>query len=904
MPVRQATQGGLQTPQLAGYQSAGVAAPTYQQPQAKPDGSAFWNGLLGGALQQGVQEMQQAAARGYLEGQQDSLEGRAKAERGFLTRELYEQGYNKATVSTSLANFQLGLQNKATEYVNSGRSPEDFNAYVSEETNKLLTEAGSSGMDLNDKDWQAWLGSVEGSRNTAAEYFQAQHLKRSDFMREQGIAAEGNAAIATFVAADQAGDPMQAMENVNSHVTRINNDDTLSPQQKVSYTSQFLVDAYSAASSTGGVTGLSSYMESLPEYKNMPTEMQTQLRNMAQNQYEKRASDESVKLYEYNSQVASVADYNQLVKDYPMGQYISTVMGAVHTKNIAPSTGYAMVDAEAVRRAKLQKAATGTMAYTNGITTSDIATATGEGLDKVKTNLVKLYSSQYGGYSAGGLNLMQRGLRSGAQDIASVGIEMMQQDAQGLANVDWRNLQKDSDGNPLYPSSVVTSLGNLRAAYNASIAAGNQVQANALLSGLPDAVSYGIRQGGDERDLASVVGKRANDIAAGNIVQLPAQMPNSLLLNQDDVLAGMLDFGITQGARNRNLLGIQSWVFTSSADEKAAQARMNQLNGALNAEYTKRQQAGTLPALNGDDLKNWLIGKVGSRAVQVKDGTDAGSMLILPDVGNKTAVFGTEDNTTIARALQEDITDFRKQYPAAVTVQMDYDPLTQEVIFQSTNAENQLGTTATAIPSSALRDRVRGVQNIITNSGRGAATGNLSVPGAGFVQYNTQNQYGVAPNTMMDAVGRLVGYEGYTNNKGFSILATHPTTGKALNEQRYVKQPQDSPQVAADKLSMYVNDKVMPSVMQVMPTYDKLPGFLKTEVFNTLVETTYHAGTADAFNKYMTMALAGDLAGAINGFQESPLYKDAGGADVKRNRDRLSMLRQLTQYSALGQVTQ
>jgi len=891
MPVRQPTQGGVQTPQLAGYQSAGVAAPTFRQPQDQPNGSAFWNGLLGSAIKQGVDEMQQAAARGYLEGEQDSLEGRAKQVRGMLTREQYEQGYNKATVSTDLAKFQLGLQTKATEYVNSGKSPDEFNKYIEDETNKILSTAGSSGLNLNDKDWQSWLGTVQGSRDTAAEYFQAQHLKRSEFVREQSIAAEGNAAVSAFQAADLAGAPLQAMQNVNNHMARINGDDTLSPQQKVKYSSQFLVAAYTAASSTGGVEGMSSYMESLDEFKHMPTEMQSQLRNMAQNQYEKRASDESVRLYEYNSKVANVADYNQLVKDYPMDDYISTVMGAVQAKNIAPATGYNMIDAEATRRGKLQKAATAEMAYTNGVTLSDIAAKTGEGLDKVGNNLEKLYGSQ--GYSAGGLALMRRGMQSGAQDIAGIGVKMMQQDAQGLAQVDWRNLKTDADGNPMYPATVVSSLGNLHTAYNAAIAAGNQVQANTLLSGLPDAVAYGIRQNVDARELANVVGKRAQDIAAGKVVQLPAQMPNGLLLTQDDALAGMFDFGITQGARNKNLLGVQSWVFTSSADEKAAQVRLGQLNGAVSAEYQKRYQDGSLPALAGDDLKNWLVGKVAERSVQVDDGTDSNALMIIPDVPNKAAVFGTVDNNLIAKAMKDDVAEFRKKYPAATTVQMDYDPLTQDFIFQGANADNQLGTTSESVPAMALREKVKGVSAGITNSGTGNPVGNLSVPGVGFVKFNTENKYGVQPNTLLTATGRIVGYEGYTSGKGFSILSEHPVTGAKLNEEKYVKQPGDTPQVAAQKLSLYLNDKVLPPVARALSKYRNLPGYLQTEAFNVLMETTYHAGNPQAMMEFMDAALDGTL--DVRKFKDSPLFKDAG-AGSRRNVDRMTFLSALNNY--------
>lgn len=895
MPVRQPTQGGIQQPALSGYNSAGVASAVLRPPSNSAVGtsSLFWNSLLGSALQTGVEEGQKAMASNYLEGQQDSLQGQAKQVKNALVRQSYEQGYNKATVNSNLAKFQLNIQNKATEYVNAGKTPDEFAKYVHEETNGLLNQAGSQGMDLQDKDWQNWLGSVENTRNTASDYYQAQSVKRSDFLKEQSIASSGNAAIAQFGVAEQSGNSTQALMNINDHVASIYSDNTLSPQQKVQYTSQFMVNAFSSAQGTAGVQGLTGYLQSLPEFKNMPTDVQTQLMNSAQNLYQQRASDESVKMYEYNSKVASVTDYNDLVKQYPMSDYINTVMAGVQGKFIAPSTGYGMVDAENQRRAKLQKAQAASTAYTNGVTMSDIATVSGEGLDKVKSNLTKLYASTQGGYSAGGLALMQRGLQSGASDITGVGVDMLQQDAQGLANIDWRNLKTDSEGKPLYPASTVQSLTNLNSAYNAALSSGNQVQANQLLSGLPDAVAYGIRQGVDSRDLAQVVAKRANDMASGKVVALPAAMPREMLVNQSDVVAGMFDFGVTQNARNRNLLGIQSWVFNSSDDEKAANARLNQVNGAINNEYTMLQQQGALPALSGDDLKHWLVGRVASRTVRVDDGSDNGALLVLPNVGDKGKVFGTTDNELIGRALAGNVAEFKKTNPSAGTVQMDYDPMTQEIIFQGVNKDNVLGTTRDALPAAQFRTQVQGQQDAITNSGMGPAQGNLSVPGVGFMKFNTNNSYNIQSNTMMDAVNKLVSYEGYNSNKGFSVLAVHPTTGATLNEAKYVKQPTDTPQQATDKFSMYLQDKVVPPVMSTMPKYNGLPGYLKTAIFDSLVETTYHAGNPQAFSKYIDDALNGTL--RVDEFNQSPLFKDAG-ADSRRNRDRIGLLSALFTY--------
>lgn len=895
MPVRQPTQGGVQVPGLTGYQGAGVVQPAFRPLQEEAPGvSVFWQGLLPSVVKTAESAANQAAARGYLEGQQDSLQGREKQVQTFFTRAAYEQGYNSASVNTALAKFQLNVQNKAQEYVNAGKTPEEFNAYVSQQTNQLLSEAGTQGLNLNDKDWQAWLGQVENSRNTANGSYQDLNLKRAAVQQEQSWGARGNAAIADFLTAQQSGDTTQALENVNGHLSSIFSDEGISAENKIKFSSQFMVNAFANAGSTQDMQALTGYMQNLTEFKNLPTDVQTQVMGAAQQYYNQRASDESVQLYEYNSKVNSFTDLKSLTDAYPMDSYIGTIMGAVQQKKLAPSTGYAMVDAESQRRLKMQKANQAALAYTNGVTITDIAAATGETPDKTKTELTKLYAAQGGGYSGGGLALMQRGLRSGAQDITGVGIEMLQQDAQSLAGIDWRNLKTDADGKPLYPATVVGSLTNLQVAYNASLAAGNQVQANQLLAGLPDPVVYGIRQHVDARDLADVVGKRAQDIASGKILALPANMPNDMLVTQSDVSAGIFDFGLGKDARNRNMLGIQSWVFTSEVDEKAAQARVQQVNSAMNNEYVYNQQRGSLPALQGEDLKSWLVGKVAARTVRVQDGTDNGALLVLPTVGDKQRVFGTTDNGIISTALTESVTNFKKQFPQASTVQMDYDPLTQELIFQGVNPDNQVGTSRSSVPVSDFKETVRGVQNTLTSSGTGSHQGNLNVPNAGFVNFNTRNQYGIDQNVVMGAVNQLVTYEGYTPSKGFSVLSTHPVTGKKLNEDKYVKQSTDTPQQAADKFNLYLNDKVYPQVMPKVDQYKQLPGYLQNYIFNALVETTYHAGNADAFDKYIQAALVGDNA-TLSTYKDSPLAKDAG-AGSRRNRDRTQLLGALVMY--------
>lgn len=895
MPVRQPTQGGVQVPGLTGYQSAGVVAPVYRPPEdTGPGVSAFWQNLLPSAVKAGEEVANRVAAKSYLEGQQDSLMGQEKQVQNFFTQAAYEQGYNSATVNTALAKFQLDIQNKAQEYVNAGKPPEEFSAYVSKQTNQLLSEAGAQGLDLRNQDWQAWLGQVENSRNTAQGAYQDLNLKRAAVLQEQSWGARGNAAIANFVTAQQNGDTMQALENVNGHLSSIVHDDSLTADNKVKFASQFIVNAFANAGGTNDMQALTGYIQGLSEFKNMPTDVQTHIMGSAQQYYNQRASDEAVQLYEYNSRVGAVMDYKTVSEQYPMDNYIGTIMSAVQQRKLAPSTGYVMVDAESQRRLKMQKADRIQAAYTSGVTLTDIAVASGQSLDKTKTDLVKLYAAQGNGYSGGGLALMQRGLRSGAHDMTGIGIEMLQQDAQSLAGIDWRSLKTDADGRPQYPTAVVGSLSNLQAAYNASLAAGNQVQANQLLAGLPDPVVYGIRQNVDARDLADVVGKRAQDIAAGKVLSLPANMPSDLLVSQSDVSAGIFDFGLGKDARNRNMLGIQSWVFTSDADEKAAQARVSQVNSALNNEYVYNQQRGSLPALQGDDLKSWLMGKVAARTVRVNDGTDNGALLILPTVGDKQKVFGTTDNGIISTALQESVTNFKRQYPQATSLQMDYDPLTQELIFQGVNADNQIGTSRGTIPINAFRETVQGVQNTITNSGQGNQQGNLNIPGAGFVQFNTKNNFGIDSTVLMGAVNQLVTYEGYTPSKGFSVLATHPTTGAPLNEEKYVKQASDTPQVAADKFNMYLNDKVYPQVMSKMDQYRNLPGYMQNYIFNVLVETTYHAGNADAFDRFIQTALAGDTS-TLPSFKDTPLFKDAG-AGSRRNRDRAQLLGALVMY--------
>lgn len=371
MPVRQPTQGGLNIPGLTGYQSAGVASPVYRAPEETSDStSQFWSGLLSSSMKVADGAVQQASARAYLKGQQDSLQGKEREAQNFFTQAMYEQGYNSSSVNTALAKFQLDMQGKAQEYVNAGKTPEEYSAYVTQQTNALLSQAGAQGMNLTDKDWQSWLGQVENTRNTATQYFQDQNLKRAAVLQEQSWGARGNAALTEASTAFSMGNPQQALENVNGHLSSIFADQSISAENKIKFSSQFMVNAFANSGNTGDMTALTSYIQNLKEFKELPTDVQTAVTNSAQQYYNQRASDESVQLYEYNSKVASVTDINELNQSYPMSSYINTVMQGVQQRKLAPGTGYAMVDAEANRRNKLQKAADQTRAYTTGVTIS------------------------------------------------------------------------------------------------------------------------------------------------------------------------------------------------------------------------------------------------------------------------------------------------------------------------------------------------------------------------------------------------------------------------------------------------------------------------------------------------------------------------------------------------------
>ena len=102
--------------------------------------------------------------------------------------------------------------------------------------------------------------------------------------------------------------------------------------------------------------------------------------------------------------------------------------------------------------------------------------------------------------------------------------------------------------------------------------------------------------------------------------------------------------------------------------------------------------------------------------------------------------------------------------------------------------------------------------------------------------------------------------------------------------------------MAANKLQLYIQEKVMPSVMPEMDQFAGLPEHIRQQVFQQLVETTYHAGNAKAFGDILNKAMQGDALGAYKDFRDSPLYKDAG-AKSRRNRDRLQTLDAVSQYS-------
>lgn len=897
MPVRQDVRGEINAPALTGYQAPGVARAQLQQSESTPvpDTSAFWGNLVSrmGRATQAIDE--KAKAEAYLVGQQDSALGKERSAVHGNMQQDYEEGYNRAQVGTDLAKFQMGVQQKAVEFVNSGKTPEEFNKYVQEETNTLLTQAGAQGMDLASKDWQSWLTGVQSTRDTAADLYSSKSLERSQYMKGQAIAAEGSASIAMFQAADEAGNPMQALGNMTSHIARIYSDDTLTPQQKDGAYADYAAQALGAARSAAAVEGVSTYFQGTEQFKSLPTATQTAIMGASQRAYETRAADESVATYGYISQVRTINDPDVLEQQYPMSTFIQTLNEAQQQHRISPRAYFSQVEAENDRRLKLQSARTKSQALQNGVTLSDISTVTGDSLGVTKAAVIEQSARANGGYSGGGFALVQRGLGSGAQDITSAGIEMLQQDAQSLASIDSRTLKKDADGNPVYPETIVNSLTNIKRSYDAALRSGNNVQAQQLVSGLPDAVAYAVRQTSDANNMASVVFRRSDDLAAGRVVALPASMPKEMLGTTDDVSAGMFDTSLTQKGAAKNILGIQSYVFQSKEDKANMETRLSQFNGALSEEYTSLYQQGKLPALAGDDMKNWLVGRVASRAVRIDDGTDSGSLMILPAVANKAQTFGSEDNNIIAQGLKDNVAAFKAANPGAKTVQLRYDFMSNELVLSATDKDNVLLTTSEAIPSNTVRESVRSVEARLTSGGQGNTVGSLAVPNAGFVRFNSGNSFGIQPQVYSSAVSKLVSYEGYTDAKGFSILSEHPTTGAALNEAKYVKQPEDSPQVAANKLSMYLNDKVLPSVMSEMPKFKAMPEYLRQAVMSQLIETTYHSGNANAFGQYVDMIMQGDTLQAYNQFRESPLYKDAGPTS-RRNRDRMQVLDAVSQY--------
>lgn len=897
MPVRQDVRGDITAPALAGYQASGVARAQLQQSESTPvpDTSAFWNNIVGRAERASRAIDEKKRAEAYLVGQQDNALGKVRQEVHGAMQQDYEEGYNRAQVGTDLAKFQMGIQQKAVEYVNSGKTPEEFDKFVQEETGTLLTQAGSQGMDLDSKDWQSWLTGVKSTRDTAADLYSAKSVERAAWMKAQAIAAEGSASIATFQAADEAGNPMQALGNMTSHISRIYSDDTLSLQQKDGAYADYATQALGAARSAGAVEGVSTYFQGTEQFKALPTQVQTQIMGAAQRAYETRAADEGVATYGYISSVRAINDPDVLEQQYPMSSFIARLNEDQQKHRISPATYFSQVEAENTRRLKLQSAHTKSQALQNGVTLSDISTVTGESLGKTKSALVEQAAQANGGYSGGGFALVARGLGSGAQDITAVGIEMLQQDAQSLGGIDSRTLKKDADGFPIYPETVVNSLTNIKRAYDSALRMGNNVQAQQLVSGLPDAVGYAVRQSSDANSIASVAYRRADDLAAGRVVSLPPAMPKEMLGTTDDVSAGLFDTSLTQKGAARNILGIQSYIFQSKEDKANMESRLSQFNGALSEEYTSLYQQGKLPAYAGEDMKNWLVGRVAGRAVRVDDGSDNGSLMILPAVANKANTFGSEDNNIIAEGLKDHVAAFKAANPGAKTVQMRYDFMSNELVLSGTDKDNVLLTTSEGIPANSVRESVRAVEARLTSGGQGKTTGALAIPNAGFVNFNNGNSFGIQPQVYNEAVSKLISYEGYTDTKGFSILSTHPTTGAPLNEEKYVKQPSDSPQVAANKLSMYLNDKVLPSVMSEMPKFNALPEYLRQAVMTQLVETTYHAGNANAFGQYIKMVLDGDTLQAYNQFRESPLYEDAGPKS-RRNRDRMQVLEAVSQY--------
>lgn len=879
----------VQESPIQNVQLPGGVAPVLQEPTDAGIGatSSFWASLSKAAGATGAAYIQQSQEEAYLQGKEDNLRQRGMQSQNWINRDAYSHGFNQVTLAAEGAKLQIELKSLAESSAMSGEDMATFETKRDKLISDAMGKAEAANLSLNETDHKAWLDSLDNARTTNTMLFDQLSGEYRKGLRLQGHAAESNASISQLSTAFQTGNLDDAKRILDTGLNRLI-DNSLSMQEQDGIAASYLEGALKNAQTHQEVKFLGEYMVQTNRFKVLPTNMQTRLVELADATYKERAQMQSQKFYEADFQVSTASNIDALPN---MEVYFQSLDSAVAEGTLSVAQAYQMKDNYWKQYLTFKNgAAFDTLLGSAPLTA--IAANKGWTLDKTTTETVKSYTSRYG-YGPGAARLVLDGFALKDPERSDAGIDLITRTVSKIQTTPYDQIQW-KDGKPLVNEDVNTGLSFLYATYH-QYKHSNPQFAEHLLEKVPEAVRRGIRDTSNEGDMLTNILQIQKGITEHRVEAHPVDPPDELFFDRTYAKEHALQFW----GPGKDV-GVRTGFWESEEDTRLINGRLSSLNNAVAAEYSRMVRDNKQSAAVSDTItraKNTVL----QNSVLIDNGTDAGVLLVLPTVDDtkRKAIFGTQYKDVIQEALTEPMGYYKKIYPRAESMFLEYVPFEDSVQLRMYDADGvELKTNVLLRPEQLQQYvdmHVQLKQDAAANVPRNVP---IVIPGQGIVPYNAQNKYGIDPNIMGSAVQQLINFEGYNEKKGFSILAVHPKTGKFQHGPEYVKQPNDTPAVALQKFNRYINDKVMPEVMPVMSGYKTLPMTLQNDIFSALVETTYHAGNAAAFNNMIQRALTGyPFSALVMDYATSALGQDAG-----KDRDgyRLRLLETLVNYSKAG----
>lgn len=893
MPImRVVPESSIQTPQLETVSMPGGVNPVYHDPSDMGLGasSVFWSSLAKAGGTVGNKIVEQKKAEAYMQGEADSLQGKELQTKGVFAQTAYEFGYNKVNLATKLAKLQFDSQVMAKQYADSGKDNITFQQDLGAKLSSAIKEVTDSGMHVDTADSQAWLQGASSTRATASEVYMQHAEKRLKEVTLQSKAKEGNAAITQILAASTLtgnAKPEGMLAGATTYVNGIEADPTLTIPEQEGLKAAFYSSVFSNMKTPEDVQWALKAYSNMPQFQNLDLEHQTAIARQAQAQYDSLAKEQSGPLYMSMYNLKNMKSVAELDSKMPRNSFFDNLNSATAKGIITNPQQFSFMEEYDKFRDNLIKQENINTVMTNG-TVLDIQRVTGKSNDEVNAKLKERYGAI--GIADGAVAQITDGLKMHDGYRIQNGAAMLAEATHSITTMDMKQLQY-KDGFPVVREDIAHSIKMLKQVWDDPQYASSR---EVIFKDIPEAVKYGIRQNVDERTMLHVILDKQRDINEHVGQRVPeGPVPENLLFTPEDLDRGPLDWSWrpNQASKIKAAFSNVTMVYTSEDERKILAQKAGVLNTELQYRYNLAVQTGNTASDKAETIRN-IKNNMVADSIRVDDGTEAGTLVFLPDLGSrKGELLGSSDNTTITEALSPRFTQIRKDNPQAKTIAMDYDPVDGGF---RVRLYNDQGVAITGhvpnIHPNEIKDNVDIFNDdLIRKETASAPLSALVVPNVGIVQnFVTKNDYGVPPSSMVDIAQWIVqdGFEGYNNKMGYSILPSQ-------HGYEYAKRPEEGVDEATAKLSRYINDKVLPGIVPALSKYPALPAVLKRNLLVTEAESSYMAGNANAYDKYVQRVYSGENPATV--IQD---FKNSGelfitGAGSKRNAYRIRMLQDI-----------